>query len=316
MKILKIMTDRFISIGRHAMTIPSHRGFYQPDIRKLKEILNKDKNKATGKVFKSLIVLCMAVMTVFRSFGVTNVKAESYDETIENAIIAGTGSEDDPYIIDPALAPEFAEYLEMCGDVALAEAGIISGYSASTGIAVPDAFGTLLQGTAHYSPNGAIWVYSSGGQPSSYNGAVRFKHIEYVNYSNTYQIYMNLNLSKSLMNEYGDDIASFSFNAAVAYLQSHGVAGSLAVAIANVFGKSSVSLGFALAILLVEIGNWYTTTYPLQTAIINGHGIIEVNYLTAYNGSWYEYMSTEEWTGGTTGYEPISLYGSGNYYNR
>lgn len=255
-------------------------------------------------------------MTIFSSFGVTKVKAETFDDTVENAIIAGTGSEDDPYIIGPALAPEFAEYLEMCGDVAMAEAGIISGYSSSTGIAVPDAFGTPLQGTAHYSPNGAIWVYSSGGQPSSYNGAVRFKHIEYVNYSNKYQIFANLNLLKNLLNQFGSSIAGLSFSAAVAYLQTHGATGSLAVAIANVFGKSSVNLGFTLAILLAEIGNWYTTIYPLQIAINNGHGIIEVNYLTAYNGSWYEYMSTEEWTGGTTGYEPISLYGSGNYYNR
>lgn len=77
MKILIIMTDRFISIGRHAMTVPSHRGFYQPDTRKLKEILNKEKNKAAGKVFKTLIVLCMALMTVFNVIKPVEVQAQT-----------------------------------------------------------------------------------------------------------------------------------------------------------------------------------------------------------------------------------------------
>ena len=38
-----------------------------------------------------------------------------------------------------------------------------------------------------------------------------------------------------------------------------------------------------------------------------------IDYLTAYNGAWYEYMLTEEWTDEPIWYEPPSIFGVGTY---
>ena len=80
--VLKRLFDHLIRIGKQDLSSPSRSGYYQPDSRKLKEILNKDKNKATGKVFKSLIVLCMAVMTVFNMFSGEKVYAQESEKTM------------------------------------------------------------------------------------------------------------------------------------------------------------------------------------------------------------------------------------------
>ncbi len=101
--VLKRLFDHLIRIGKQDLSSPSRSGYYQPDSRKLKEILNKEKNKAAGKSFKFLVVLCMAVMTVFNVTKPVEAKAEETrlsaltldtvyfemtDEEIEAAIIA------------------------------------------------------------------------------------------------------------------------------------------------------------------------------------------------------------------------------------
>ena len=263
------------------------------------------------RLFTALLALALLTghITVPVSAEKRDISLENiFENELSSAIISGSGIEDDPYIIDPALAPLFSVYLKQCGKTALS-GNTLAGTSEYS----VNGFGTSLQGTSYNAPKGFVWIYKSGGLPVSGNGNVRFRHIEYINYQTVKESYDNRDLAKGVIDDWGSTIASFTFNGAIDFLKKKGIKSDFANKIVNLMGKSSISNGFAFAMFLIEFSNWYTNSYLWRQAISHKNGFIVVDYLSAYNGSWYAYMSTEEWTTQPYAYSPKSSFGTGTY---
>ena len=234
---------------------------------------------------------------------------KNYEAELSSAIISGSGTENDPYLIDPTLAPSFSDYLKQCGKSALLEnslTGITPEYSAN-------GFGPSLQGNSYKAPNGFVWIYKSGGLPVSGNGNVRFRHIEYINYQTVKDTYDKRDQAKGVFDDWGSTLASMTFNGAIDYLKNKGISNFFAKELVNLMGKSTISKGFGITLFLLEFSDWYSNTYLWRKAISHNNGFIVADYLSAYNGSWYAYMSTEEWTTQPYAYSPKSSFGTGTY---
>lgn len=73
---------------------------------------------------KKIVLISLSVITFLSSIFSTHVKALDskdliFEEKINKSVIAGDGSFDNPYIVDPEKAPEFTKFLIETGRTVL-----------------------------------------------------------------------------------------------------------------------------------------------------------------------------------------------------
>lgn len=231
-------------------------------------------------------------------------------------MVTGTGTDEDPYVLDPELAPLFTAYLQDRGYEALEESGV-TGNQPDQNQYLPDSsVEDFLTGTAHTGQtNGGYWYYTSGGMSSAYNGAECMKKVMYQSYTEAVNLkgLSQTKINTLLGNIY--DIASMDRPTAISYTQAL-VSCTYAQAVAFV---NFVGIGYILinAACIAAEGSQYSV---YSSAVSNHNGIVHAEFNTAYNGSWYATSLTSRWTSYNTGTdvytarEPASAYGYGSYY--
>ena len=270
---------------------------------------------------KCKIVQAALSVALIASFAVS-AKAENiediYDYEIAQAVVAGTGTDDDPYILDPELAPLFTAYLQDRCYEALEESGV-TGNQPDLNQYLPDSsVEDFLTGTAHTGQtNGGYWYYTSGGMSPVNNGAVCLKKVMYQTYSEAYYLkgLSETKINTLLNNIYS--IASMNRSNAISYTQAL-VSCTYEQAVAFV---NFVGIGYILinAACIAAEGSQYLI---YSSAVNNHNGLVHAEFNTAYNGSWYATSLTSRWTsyntqtGVYTAREPATTYGYGSYHSK
>ena len=238
-----------------------------------------------------------------------------YEKELETAIISGTGTDNDPYIVDYRIAPEFYHYI--CDNWNQKN----SGYNSNQQLSVNDVGFTGYVLTKYYGKksNGGIWIYSSGGMNADTNGNLRINKVVYTPNSELGVLYAartSLPAWTAIVSEIGN-YASSNFTAV-----SNGVAGTLINAgYTSIGGFSAMAIGTGVATVLGTAANTIATIQFLQVisssrlnnAKNNGKNYITIYYMSAYNGSWYaNYIDEVGWDNNKI-YAPANAYGSGTW---
>lgn len=118
-------------------------------------------------------IISMLIAFILCLVGTVPVNAEAsmeeiYDKELETAIISGTGTEDDPYILDYSKAPMFTEYMVETYDSY--KQPLTRGSFRSNSL-------TKYYGS---SLTGGTWIYSSGGLSVASDGNLRITRVAYV----------------------------------------------------------------------------------------------------------------------------------------
>jgi hypothetical protein len=239
---------------------------------------------------------------------------EIYNEEISNSIISGTGTEDDPYILDQSKSPEFTEYLEEKGNLLCNE--INSSQESNTtnsAVSLASNFDKILSGKAHSNQTtGGYWKYSSGGMSVSSNGNIRVKKIAYYPYEYV-QNFISAKSNKtfwSVLKANATDIKNYGFTQAVNYLVKKKLSNKAATTFAGFLAKGT--LYFDTYLLFLDVYNDFNMI-PYNNANSDKKGVFTIEYQTSYNGKWYLYDVTDEWAKYKTAYEPNTTYGKGTY---
>lgn len=285
-------------------------------------------------IFVKIVSIILAVVMVFNQFIPVSAKESNdrsrissnmgvnndstYQGELDDAILSGTGTFDDPYILNYELAPEFSDYLAECGLNALENSGLNSNSIVSNDNNIEGAstrgVNDYLTGSSHSNQtNGGYWKYSSGGPTSTlYNGNTVFKKVEYLSYNtvvninagfsnNTYSNYFKKNLPS---------IIGLSLSNATSVLTKCGMAANVAKALCHYAGVASTL--FSVTLTLSEFA---TTT--MQSVYVDAKnqrkGVVRAQYNVTYQGQWYSYSMNEVWKKYPTAYEPNSAYGTGTY---
>lgn len=264
----------------------------------------------------------LVVLTALTASCVVSAKAEGiediYDYEISQAVISGTGTNEDPYILDPELAPLFTVYLQDAGYEALEESSIIGNPPDLNQYLPNSSVEDFLIGTAHTDQtNGGYWYYISGGMSPANNGAVCMKKVMYQSYNEAVNLkgLTQTKINTLLGNIY--DIASMNRTNAISYVQAL-VSCTYGQAVAFV---NFVGIGYILinAACIAAEGSQYTI---YSSAVSNHNGLVHAEFNTAYNGYWYATSLTSRWTsyntitGVYTAREPATIYGYGSYYSK
>lgn len=240
-----------------------------------------------------------------------------FDDTeIMNAVIAGDGSEDNPYILDYSLVPEFEQF-------------VIDAYnnprhsSASTVSSFTDSNLTKYQGI--YS-NGGVWVYSSGGMSVSSDGSLRFSRIAYSTVDQTHKLY-SARTNPSAWNKLVDILKGLGGVVLTKSNVASAVENGLKIAgYATIGGYSAASIASATVAVVgataAIYGSWtllnqivnLKTDSELNAANASNLTFVNINYMTSYHGSWYSYTTVESGWASNKVYVPTSFYGTGNFY--
>lgn len=243
-----------------------------------------------------------------------NIYALETDEIIEAelevAIIAGDGSFDNPYIIDPLKAPEFNEFLKESGREALVNSGSIT---VENNGASSRAIGDLLHGQYKGSLQfGGAWERTSGGMSVVNNGNVTMEAVTYLsaddvefrvdNYEEEEFIEAFIGLFPSIYDD--------SFATALSVLADAGFNLQWAVSMMRFAGIGATI--YSVTLFAAELRN-KLDIQPFMRAYANGNGVLHAQFKTAYNGSWYSQILTDEWTNYPNVYLPNSSYGSGSF---
>lgn len=234
-----------------------------------------------------------------------------YQEELDNAILSGTGTFEDPFILNCDLAPAFSEYLEECGSIALENSGLNSNNSVSNSTRGVNDY---LTGSSHSNQTkGGYWKYSSGGPTSTlYNGNTVFKKVEYLSYNDVININAGFsnNTISSAFKSCLPGIISKSLSNAISTLTSHGISAGVAESLCHFAGVAT--LVFSVSMTLAKFG-----TAAKQTPYVNAKdqhkGVVRAQYNVTYQGQWYSYDIDEVWKKYPTAYEPNSAYGIGTY---
>ncbi len=223
--------------------------------------------------------------------GLTTVNASDVngDDDIMNYVVGGSGTYDDPYILTGD-----NQYKDMFD-------ARVRGYSDPNLMPLID-FSGVLTGASHYNQNnGGEWIYKSGGPDTTANNALRVNRINYVDKQTVFDM-TELTTSSVLWDDLADRLSKGLFGAALkSALLVIGVPASAATAASMIF-------------------KWYygaglknSDRELMKTAKRNGWGILQINYQTSWNGSWYVTSCLDYWSSYPTAREPGSYYGIGTY---
>lgn len=257
---------------------------------------------------KKVTLFLLTIAMISGSIGIHTVNAlsvnkDEYEEEIKNAIIAGDGTFDSPYVLDYSKAEEFHKYLE---DVT----------HTSHDTRTRNTNDNLLRGTSHSNQtNGAYWKYKSGGGNAMYNGATIVSKVEYVSKQDVIQICASFT-SSSFINTFKatiGEVAGKSLQKGIEILVKKGFAKSAAASLAKFIGCGSTY--FQAAVLVSELTTFFKEK-PYVTAKDQGKGVTHTEYKIAHQGNWFSYSNTDVWTNYPTAKEPVADYGKGTFVSR
>lgn len=253
---------------------------------------------------------------------VVSAKAEdrsaTYDKELETAVISGSGTFEDPYIVDYSKAPGFTEFVNESYDSAMSgEYNVTTRNTGFTGY-------SLDQYRGVYS-NGGEWVYSSGGLSPAVDGNVKFSRITYSNH------YTALDIKNSRADTNFFDIIQYLLSKGVSLLKPQ-ITSAVKSAMSSMGVQTIAGMGYAklAAVICSAIGATATilgvpsllsllrstvTDYALNDACDSGKNYVYLYYSTSYHGAWYANSSAEAgWTGNRI-YTPNPGYGSGSFFS-
>ena len=248
------------------------------------------------KIFVLVLSLCL-------SFGLitTNVHASTNEinnmlSELENYIQSGSGTEDDPYVIDESYP--YKNYLD-------AQVLAIFNNPNSNINLLADFSGALsvLYNNNNYY-NGGRW-YATGNTPDvNSDGNCWIRNISYGGrtYLNDFK---TLRLNATNWNTFGQKAVQNGGEELVNQLLTAGIGLSSATA-------AGIMVAYKVTIQAI---NAYTLNM-INTAINNNYGLLTINYSTSYHGSWYVTSTATYWTTYPKVYVPASFYGTGIFQSK
>ena len=281
-------------------------------------------------VFFRRIIMWILVLALFTGsfyFRGINVKAESlipselelydlYDTELEKAIIAGSGTEDDPYIVDYANAPYFEEFV------------LNSLYQQPQGNASiqvnPTGFTGLMLTVLYDDATSGVWVYSSGGLPVTSNGNIRFSQISYNPNFQVERIKAIVDNNQAWLYAIGEieSLVNYGLTLSKANIEGAVQSALLDLGITALGGFTASQIASAVALLLGAVGSttgkiqlvYAVTSSAVNSAYQSEISLVDIYYLTAYNGAWYANSVTETGWSNDAIYLPADVYGTGSFH--
>lgn len=146
------------------------------------------------QIIIAIFVVLFSTTTVFaENYELPNdYSPNSFDSELAVVIISGDGSEQNPYIVDYTLAPNFKHYVEASYNNAK--------YACKTNTRSSGFTGYVLTTYKGIYANGAVWSYASGGLSVAVDGNLRIMRIAYAPVNDTYKLWASKN-SPSIWNE-------------------------------------------------------------------------------------------------------------------
>ncbi len=247
-------------------------------------------------------------------------KEQIYERELKSAVKSGEGTEDDPYVLNYDLAPNFEQFM--------IESWNIQNYGSNvkpdTDMIRSGFVGNCLTVYKGKPSAGAVWVYSSGGMSAASDGNLRIKKVAYntidqthalaaaVNYSGFFGI-INTVLNKYINNNKATIIAKLTAaitKAGITSIKGYS-ATAIATSIAKCAGAGTTIVGNVL--LAKDILNGLLNV-SLNNASKNNKTYVHIHYITAYHGEWYENSVGESGWYEDKVYTPKEVYGKGKYY--
>lgn len=258
-------------------------------------------------------IISMLIAFILCLVGTVPVNAEAsmeeiYDKELETAIISGTGTEDDPYILDYSKAPMFTEYMVETYDSY--NQPLTRGSFRSNSL-------TKYYGS---SLTGGTWIYSSGGLSVASDGNLRITRVAYVpnNKLNAINAFMGSQNAASMINDIADianTTSQYLIENISDVLKYYGYTAISGYTVATIASALSTALGATYGISGTVILIYAIQTEPLNTARNNGLNYVTINYMTSYHGSWYSNRTSEAGWSNNAIYVPASYLGSGSFYS-
>lgn len=249
---------------------------------KMKSLSNKGKKSIVTLLVCSL--MCGLFMPSARAL-------EPEMDDISHYVLSGSGTFEDPYILDND-NPYKTMFDEVMRNSVRASNPNVSTYSV---------FSASLTGGPRYAPSGGKWTYTSGGLDASADNRMVYKGITYSDHTRISVLMKGLN-NLIILDHIKDALGDYLFGPALNnYLQSKGVPEDIADAAEDVFGFVYGKFTFA--------GN---DKAILEAAAQSG-GVMEVVYNTSYHGSWYQSSALASWDEYPNAYFPVGPYGNGSF---
>lgn len=228
------------------------------------------------------LALSLSMMATTLPIYAKENKDSIYENELNEAILSGSGTENDPYIVDYEKAPNFHEYVinvyeEARGKSNLRASGF-TGYVLTTYKAVYN--------------NGAAWFYNSGGLSVNVDGNLRVQKATYISNQEVNRIVAVMNVPNK-WTTLKNIISNLPGLGQVAIINK------IAKEFTSVGGYSASSIGHAVATAIAAIGtygaSWDLVSYMidnglnsgLYSAVNNGTSCVNVVYLSSYHGAWY-----------------------------
>mgnify|MGYP004486711281 CR=1 FL=1 len=259
------------------------------------------------KILSALIafILCLA--------GTVPVNAEAsmeeiYDKELETAIISGTGTEDDPYVLDYSKAPMFTEYM-------------VETYESYKQPLTRGSFtSNSLTKYLKTSSTGGTWIYSSGGLSVASDGNLRITRVAYVPNSklNAINAFMGSANVASMINDIADianTTSQYLIENISDVLKYYGYTAISGYTVATIAGALATALGATHGVSSMVMLIYAIQTAPLNTARNNGLNYVTINYMTSYHGSWYTNRTSEAGWSNNAIYVPATYLGSGSFHS-
>ncbi len=236
---------------------------------------------------------------------------KTYEDELSSAIISGSGTEDDPYICDFDKAPFFKNYLKENWD----RKNTLD-YQVTAGVGFTGNCLTVYKGIYN---NGGVWLYSSGGMSADNDGNIRIKKVTYNTVEQVHIMYAlnptstTWNALKALFKDAASMYLPGVESLVVSYFDEKGITNVGGFSISKIAKTYGTILGAAKTI---------KSTYRLLNSIAfagvrNAHQanktLVNIDYITAYHGSWYTYDVSETGWSGNVIYLPVSVYGNGSF---
>lgn len=259
------------------------------------------------KILIGILIAFSMITTSLPVYAEQNIE-NIYDAELENAIISGSGTEDNPYIVDYEKAPNFQEYVVNVYEKARGE-----NYSRATGFT-----GYVLTTYKGTYSNGAVWVYQSGGLSVNADGNLRIQKVAYISNQEANRIVAVMNVPdkwttlKQIINGLSGLTSTAIVTRIVNKFTSVGAYTAKDIAKATATALGAVGAILSSADLVTYIVNNGINS-GLYSAVRNGTSCVNILYLSSYHGEWYQNKTTEGgWTGNKV-YIPSSTYGTGKF---
>lgn len=262
--------------------------------------------KKTLKVLLSIAI----ILTIFTPKKILALDEHAIiEEELKIAILSGDGSDENPYVIDPTLAPVFYEYLRQSGEQIIET--LTSKSDSSLGS--PRVLEGILSGNSYSSQtNGGRWKRSSGGMNVIYNGSIKVNQVNYIGYNDTVNLKAGFSnvTAKKIFEDIWDEIYQDPYSSAIEKLIKEGIKKTWAAPMVKWLGFAGSA--YSYGVIAAEISLFFQQK-PYNDAVNQKKGVIHAEYDTAYQGSWYATSLTEVWSNYPTAKMPSTTYGKGTY---